>query len=327
MHRREVLRRLSVVAVAATAPGIFNLTEAFAREDKEDDKPDRSEKEGREPKAPHGHLPHALLKCRNWVTFAPPRPYNPAQNVFPTQAELRASLKQLYQEGWRGLVTYTMDGTLKHIPRLAKEVGFSKVIAGLFWYDAAQLARERKAAHEQLDWIDGFVLGNEGLQFGRYTRSQLETELKRLKAETHRPVATTEPSGPYFQDPTLLTLGDWVFPNIHPWFANIRDIPQAVQFTVSQYQALQKLAPERPIIIKESWWPTGGGDPAANDANQVAFFQQLAKTPLKFIFGEAYDEEWKTDEGSQGPHWGYHTADRKPKPAIAALRPIYTRNY
>jgi hypothetical protein len=59
-------------------------------------------------------------------------------------------LQRLFNEGWRGLVTYSMDGTLREVPRIAKEVGFTKVIAGLFWFNNAQLAPARLRANHGL---------------------------------------------------------------------------------------------------------------------------------------------------------------------------------
>jgi exo-beta-1,3-glucanase (GH17 family) len=239
---------------------------------------------------------------------------------------LLAALKQLAREGWRGIVTYSLDRSLELVPRLARRAGFQKVIAGLFWFDDAQLQRERAAALRQLHWIDGFVLGNEGLDAGRYSRTRLEQEIARLKSDTRRPVATSEPQSRYTADPSLTQVGDWVFPNAQPWFAGIRSVPEAVQFVQDQMAEIAASAPGRVVVAKEAWWPTGGGTGASNRA-QVEFFQGLVHSGVKFVFGEAYDEFWKTDEGPQGPHWGFHTASRKPKPAIGALRSIYTGRY
>jgi exo-beta-1,3-glucanase (GH17 family) len=200
----------------------------------------------------------------------------------------------LYSEGWRGIVTYSMDGTLRQVPRIAKKMGFTQVIAGLFWFDDDQLGRERAAALEEVRRIDGFVLGNEGLEFDRYSRQKLESELTALRADTGHPVTTTETMNQYRNDPSLLMLGDWVFPNIHPWFANIRSIPEAVEFVVHEYEALQTAVPGRTIVVKEAWWPTES-EPAATEANQVAFFEQLAETCVMFIWGEAFDQFWKVE--------------------------------
>jgi exo-beta-1,3-glucanase (GH17 family) len=234
---------------------------------------------------------------------------------------------RLRAEGWRGLVTYSLDGTLQAVPRLAKEVGFTMIIAGLFWFDDAQLARERTAALGQLFSIDGFVLGNEGLKESRYTRQRLTNEFTRLKAETGRPVTTSETFAQYQNDPTLLAFGDWVFPNLQFWFdLAIRTPSQAVDIVQNQYQTLQIAAPGRIVVVKEAWWPTAG-EPAATEANQTEFFRQWATTQVKFVFGEAYDQFWKTEALGQGPHWGLHTDTGTPKQIIQALQSLYTGPY
>src|SRR5439155_3634782 len=91
---------------------------------------------------PSGSVPRCLLGCRDWVAFSPPSPFNPDQNIFPDESQLTGVLQQLFQEGWRGLVTFSLDGILGDVPRIAKQAGFAKLIAGLFWFDNVQLERE-----------------------------------------------------------------------------------------------------------------------------------------------------------------------------------------
>lgn len=276
---------------------------------------------------PSGPVPAALLTCRNWITFSPPRPFNPNQGVFPTEAQLRTALSQLFSEGWRGLVTYSLDGTLEHVPRIAKQVGFTVVIAGLYWFDEAQLAREKAAALAQLASIDAYVLGNEGLHEGRYTRQRLAEEMQQLMARTGRPVTTSETHAQYKNDPSLATLGHWIFPNLQFWFdPAIRTPAQAIVSVQAQYQSLQNLAPGRTIVIKESWWPTAG-EASATAANQTVFMRQLAATSLKFIWGEAFDQLSKHEALGQGPNWGLHSSTGTPKPVIQTLAAIYTGAY
>ena len=276
---------------------------------------------------PSGAVPGALLACRNWIAFAPPRPFNPNANIYPSEAQLRTSLAQLHAEGWRGLVTYSLDGTLQHVPRIAKEVGFTSVIAGLFWFDDAQLGRERTAALAQRPYIDAYVLGNEGVHHARYTRQRLTTEIQRLKSDTGRPVATTETVLQYQNDPALAGLGDWIFPNVQFWFdASIRTPSLAVDSVRVQLGIIQALAPGRTVVVKEAWWPTAA-ESAATQANQTEFFRQLAGTPTTFVFGEAYDQFWKSEPLAQGPAWGLHSDIATPKNAIQALQILYTSAY
>ncbi len=199
---------------------------------------------------PRQPVPAALLECRSWIAFAPPRPFNPVSGVPASELLLRESLQQLVREGWRGLVTYSLDSLqgLEKIPRIAKEVGFTSVVCGLFWYDTVQLRREWAAALRETTHIDGYVLGNEAR------------------------------------------------------------------------------APGRTIVVKECWWPTAG-DAGASETNQTAFFRQLSTTTVRFVWGEAYDQYWKTAEGPFGPHWGLHTDAATPKALIEALKARYTGPY
>ena len=303
---------------------------------------------------PTGTVLEALTQCRNWVTYAPSRPYDPTTfdglGSFPNKKQIQADLKRLYKEGWRGLVTYSMDGrtepgspndSLEVIPKVAKKVGFKYVIAGLYWYDDAQLAREKNAALRQVQFIDAFVVGNEGLDpdvnpnhQARYTMEKLEQEIQSLRAVTGRPVTTTEIGKQYLDlpenqfDEFLLDVGDWIFPNIQPFrVVPTLDVQSAVQHTVNEITAIQARRPDDVLVLKESWWPTGGGDPRATSANQVQYFGELATEPVFFVWGEAFDQFWKTQEGAQGPHWGFHEDNRTPKEIIGSLAATYTSPY
>lgn len=262
-----------------------------------------------------------LAATRHWTSFAP-RHYNPDLNQFPTEAQLRDDLVQLWSEGFRGLITWSMDGTLRSVPRLAKELGFVYVVSGIYYYDAAQLAREYTACIDEQSYIDAFVVGNEGLQIGqRYTLTQLQQVMSDLKAATNKPVATCETGGFYLQHPELLAEGDFVLTNIHPWWANIRAIPAAVQHTVNEYHAIDALMPPGKLLyVRESWWPNGGGDPAATPANQRDYFTTLSNANVALAYGAAYDQPFQILNGE--PPWGLHSANGVPYPALNALKPI-----
>ena len=50
----------------------------------------------------------------------------------PTRDQILAMLQQLYDEGYRGILTYDISGALSCIPCLARCVGFELVGAGVF---------------------------------------------------------------------------------------------------------------------------------------------------------------------------------------------------
>lgn len=270
----------------------------------------------------------SLTTCRNWVTYTPSQRddgYNPNTGNDASLEHIGQDLQQLYDEGFRGLVTYTLDGNLAQAPKIAKDIGFTHVIAGIFWFDDAQLEREKQAARDQWPHYDALIVGNEGLLDGRYTRERLEEEIKGLQLLIGKPVATTETGGQLLADPSLLDIGDFAMVNIQPWFnpANNPNDPAAIaQAVAGEYQALLAADLDQLIVVKESWWPTSG-HAAATEANQSAFFEALVATDVPFVWGEAYDQPWKTGEqspfGTFGPSWGLHDSSGTAKSTINDL--------
>ena len=98
---------------------------------------------------------------------------------------------------------------------------------------------------------------------------------------------------------------------------------QAIPFTQTIVSNIRALAPGKLLSLHESWWPTFAGDPRATDANQVGYFRALAGSGIPFIYGEGYDQFWKTGEGPQGPHWGLFTRTGGAKPVVSQTRADY----
>ena len=215
-------------------------------------------------------------------------PFNPNTGAAASSPQIRASLERLYKEGWRGLVTYSMDGAVQ-VPKLAKSVGFKKVIAGVYWYDNAGLQRERKAAITQRRYIDGYVVGNEGLGT-RYSKDQLIAEIA-LRKPKLRQACGRDGSGCELSGRSLAHAG-WRL-GLPEYSAVVRDAQCAGRGEIHDGSIWPAdLSPGREIIIKESWWPTARR-PGASISSQIAYFKQLSKTKIDFIWGEAYDQFWK----------------------------------
>lgn len=298
---------------------------------------------------------NALETHRYWIDYAPSydsptAPYN----ANPSDQRITADLKTLYDEGWRGLVTYTILGSYSDIPRIAKSVGFQYVIAGVF--DPKNPTEVAAASSPNvLPYADAFVVGNEGLQDGRYNLSQLTSAVAQVKNATGKPVTTSEPGGQYYtgspNSQPLLHLGDWLFPNIDYFLWDFgsgpqTSTPQQMWTNVSFFYqfALNNNATGGPVVAKESFYPTAGGSvgggATASDANQIAWYGQEASTqkvngqPFLFVWGEAFDQPWKGPNlpgnpiAPFEPHMGLHGLNvdgaAQPKPIIAALKPDYT---
>lgn len=164
--------------------------------------------------------------------------------------------------------------------------------------------------------IMGYSIGNEGLN-KRYTMPALSSSIRALRQSTGKPVTTTEEIDDYV-DESLLGLGDWVFPNAHPYFHGQTEPAGAVTWTQAAYDDTVRRT-NRFVLFKEVGLPTAG-DPAKklSERGQQDYYQKLENTNVEFVCFEAYDQPWKTHLPIE-PHWGLFRADRTPKPYAAGL--------
>lgn len=252
-----------------------------------------------------------------WIAYAPTH-FDPIVGSMPTEQDITDDLKVLYDFGFRGVVTYSSDAILAEIPRLARAVGFEGVVMGIW---APGNETETAAAIAAVDYVDGYVVGNEGLYNNRYDLATLEAAIADLKTQTGKPVTTTEVQPLYEKDVenSVLDLGDWVFPNIHPFWAHITDPFDAAMWTEMQYETLvQAAGPERKVVFKEIGLPTAGTN-NTSELRQAEYFFRLKETSVVFVYFEAFDQPWKVEGGGVGAHWGLFLEDRSPKAGVEGL--------
>ncbi|HID61128.1 MAG TPA: hypothetical protein EYP49_00050, partial [Anaerolineae bacterium] len=114
-------------------------------------------------------------------------------------------------------------------------------------------------------------------------------------------------------NPQVMNLGDWVFPNVHPYWHGITDPSQAVAWTEERFRELDAQT-DKLVVFKEVGLPTGGDD-QVNEAKQAEYYRLLQDTSVAFVYFEAFDQPWK-DWAPVEPHWGLFRRDRSPKPVV-----------
>ena len=256
-------------------------------------------------------------KIRNlkWIAYSPTN-FDPDKFIYPTEDSIREDLLTLYECGFRGIVTYGAYGVLAQIPRIAAETGFRGMIMGI--WDISDF-EELSNAIASSNLVDGYCAGNEGLG-KRYESALLVQVMKEIREETGRPVTTTEEINDYYNVTlNLVSLGDWVFPNIHPFMHQIKDPEKAVRWIGRHNRLLNKQVDYGKIVfIKETGFPTSGAA-GATETNQKVFFEILLEvTDISFVYFEAFDQPWKTWHCFE-PHWGLFDQLRKPKKFAATL--------
>ena len=256
-----------------------------------------------------------------WIAYAPTQ-YNPDQKITPSVDDIMQDLQILYEAGFRGLVTYGASGILAEIPKMARQVGFEGIVMGIWTPDDDQ---ELEAAEKAMSYVDGYAVGNEGLFFDRYTFGVLEQSIIELRERTGKPVTTSEVFSLYYEQEELLSLGDWVFPTVHPYWASITEPAEASDWTLDAFNNLQSRAADTMVVLKEVGLPTEGA-PRLSEYRQAEYYTHLRESATRFVYFEAYDQLWKVEDGV-GAHWGLFRSDRTLKPAaeylVRGYPPVY----
>jgi exo-beta-1,3-glucanase (GH17 family) len=245
-----------------------------------------------------------------WIAYSPTNA-DPNKGVEPTVDSIKQDLIVLRSAGFTGLVTYSATGVMgKELPQLANELGFQGFIIGVWDIkNQDEILAAKGASNNSI--VLGYCVGNEGLH-KRYEMSELSSVIKDIQTATGKPVTTTEEIDDY-SDETLLKLGDWIFPNAHPYFHSQTDPEMAVRWTNAAFKDMTRRADGRFVMFKEVGLPTEGDKQGQlSEENQRKYYQELAKTDVKFVYFEAFDMTWKTTLPIE-PHWGIFYSDRSPK--------------
>jgi exo-beta-1,3-glucanase (GH17 family) len=266
------------------------------------------------PTQPAGPLPEGWVEKVSdivWVDYTP-SPSNLNTGHETTPDEILADLAVLRNAGFTGLVTYASTGILgRELPALAQDAGFKGLIMGI-WDPDSQEEYEAALQAAQNTIVLGYCIGNEGLNWpSRYDLSKLSASIQKLRQATGKPVTTTEEIDDYYRK-ELLQLGDWIFPNAHPYFHHQFEPEAALRWTKGVYEDLKNRT-DRFVLLKEVGLPTAGENNARlSEAAQKQYFVELAKTDLNFVYFEAFDQPGRTSLLIES-HWGIFHADRTPK--------------
>lgn len=247
-----------------------------------------------------------------WIAYSP-TDFNPEANTYPADASIREDLKTLRKAGFSGLVTYSSVSILAEVPKIAKEAGFKGIIMGI-WDIRSQA--ELDNAIKMSEYVDGYCVGNEGINERRYELQELRKAIDYIKIKTKRPATTSEEIRQYAKQ-EVVEIGDWVFPNAHPVLYNIKSPSKAIAWLEKYYRIVKRSSSAlgKPVLFKETGYPTAG-DALCNEDNQKEFFLLLEHTEVKFVYFEAFDQFWK-DYSPFEPHWGLFDAQRTAKKFIA----------
>lgn len=257
-------------------------------------------------------------------SFSPMRADDdPSQKRFPSIDDIAADLALL--EGRAHAVrTYTVESTLSEIPRLAAEHGLNVTLGAWIGPDAAanetELMRLREILAAGYRNVVRVMVGNEALLREDITVTKLIDTLDRVRQLTYLPVSTAEPWHVWLKYPQLVEHVDFITIHLLPYWEGV-PLDQAIDYVVSRYNQIKAAYPDKPIIIGEVGWPSGGRrnrGAETSPANQTRFLRRFLDVAESehyiYYVMEAFDQPWKLKtEGATGTYWGVFNADRQPK--------------
>ncbi|HKT31184.1 MAG TPA: glycosyltransferase [Gammaproteobacteria bacterium] len=248
---------------------------------------------------------------------------NPNQDQYPSDAQIDADLKLLAGKTY-ALRTYSVDGTLADIPKLAAKYGIHVALGA--WidkdqkYDAAEVARAIAIAKANANVVR-VMIGNEAVLRGDVSAEELIPYLDEARAEIDQPVSTAEPWYSWIKHPELAKHVDYIAVHMLPYWEGV-NVHDAVPYIAARMRDLHHAFPGKPIVIAEVGWPSVGltrHAAVASTADEALFLRRfLAYAGAQhwtYYLMEAFDQPWKgiSAEGDVGAYWGVYNVYRQPK--------------
>jgi len=251
---------------------------------------------------------------------------DPSRQIYPSLAEIDEDLALLQGEA-HAIRTYSVDGPLGQVPRLASERGLNVSLGAWIGPEAdaneAELERLITILREPHRNIVRVFVGNEAILREDVKVAELREALDRIRRQTDIPVGTAEPWHIWLKYPELAEHVDFIAIHLLPYWEGL-PINKAVDYAFSRLYEVQQAFPGKEVIIGEIGWPSHGrrnrgAEPS--QANQTRFLRRaLARAEREgtvYYVMEAFDQLWKVKlEGAIGSYWGVYNAEREPKFAL-----------
>jgi exo-beta-1,3-glucanase (GH17 family)/glycosyltransferase involved in cell wall biosynthesis len=241
----------------------------------------------------------------------------------PTEAQIRNDLKTIAPLT-RTIRLYSSTGGVELVPAIANEFGL-KVTVGV-WLDKNTKRNEREI-RSAIDLVrknrnvNGVVVGNETIYRGELKVEDLIKAIQQVKREVggQVPVTTGEIWSVFVEHPELTSSVDFVAAHVLPYWEGI-PADGAVDQAVTIYQRLRQAFPGKRIVIAEFGWPSAGynrqgAEPGKLEQATVlrSFVARATALGMDYNIIEAFDQPWKTFEGSVGAYWGLFDNAREAK--------------
>lgn len=265
-------------------------------------------------------------------------PFGPDAEPSPEEVRERLTADMQILSGvTRDIRLYSSrDGIETEVPAIAREFGLGVTAAAWLSDDAdankAEIERVIKLANENWN-VRAIYVGNEVLLREELELDELIGYLREVRRRVDVPVTTGEVWNDWIDHPELVREVDFIAAHVLPYWEGV-PADQAVRGAFERYNLLRETYPGKKVVIAEFGWPSQGYNHHAADTGLTtqaeiirAFIGEARQHSVEFNLIEAFDQPWKSMEGSVGAYWGLFDADRTPKFSFTGtverdLRPI-----
>jgi exo-beta-1,3-glucanase (GH17 family)/cellulose synthase/poly-beta-1,6-N-acetylglucosamine synthase-like glycosyltransferase len=279
------------------------------------------------------------------ISYSPyARSQHPDLGDRPTAAQIRTDLK-LISPYARAIRTYSSTGGVELVPGIAAEFGLKVAVGIWIGKDEARNEREIQSAVDLARHhtnVTAIVVGNETILRADKTFDQLIELIRRVKRISPVPVTTGETWDVWLgvkapdtspevakeaaeKAPQLASTVDFIAAHVLPYWQGL-PAEKAVDEAISRYDQLRRAYPGKRIVIAEFGWPSAGYNFHRSDPGRVEqatvlrdFTARAEAYGIDYNLIEAFDQPWKTNEGSVGAYWGVFDASRQAKFAWTGL--------
>ena len=222
----------------------------------------------------------------------------------------------------KGLRTYSVLAELAAVPEIAARYGLNVTLGAWVGKDEARNRAEIDGAihlAQRNRNVKAIVVGNETILRQERTVEELIAHLRETKKRVKVPVTTGETWDIWIKHPELVKEVDFIAAHILPyWEEKPADI--ALRYAFDRYEDLRQAYPGKRIVIAEFGWPSrgynrNGATPRLQSQADIirGFLAEAHQRGIYYNIIEAFDQPWKTAEGSVGPYWGLFTDAGTPK--------------
>lgn len=224
----------------------------------------------------------------------------------------------------RAIRTYSSTGGVELVPPIASEFGLKVAVGAWVDKDEKRNARELRSAVDLARKnrnVNALVVGNETIFRGEQSADDLIRLIHQAKREVGGavPVTTGEIWHVWIEHPELASAVDFIAAHVLPYWEGFSET-QAAEQAVLIYNRLRETFPGKRIVIAEFGWPSAGYNRKAAEPGRIEqatvlrnFVARAEALGMDYNVIEAFDQPWKSFEGSVGAYWGLFDADRQPK--------------